>query len=124
MRNAIILVFIAITFLACKKEDFDKSTYRVKNNTSYTFKNVYIKIGTSENNYGSLQPNEISGYQTFESRDYPYIKISTESKDYEFRIIPFDSPPSGTKVSKAATPLTFVVSVNPATNGLDYHFEE
>ncbi|RDC66376.1 hypothetical protein [Adhaeribacter pallidiroseus] len=125
MRYALILAFLAITTLACKKEEFNKSTYRVKNNTPYTFTNVYIKVGTTENDYGRINSQETSTYKKFGSKDYPYIKISSEGKDYEFKILPFEAPPSGTKVSKrAAAPLTFVVDVNSTTNGLDYHFEE
>ena len=128
MKKFVFSTIVSITILACEKEDeFQSHRLRVRNDTPFSLDNVYIKQGDSQHDYGPLQPDEISTYESFIIGDffsYPYIRISTGGKDFEFDIQPTEAPP--TQVNQAEkNPLTGVITVNEhANNALSIYFIE
>jgi hypothetical protein len=130
MRKIALLILATTALIACKEEvntmeEAGLSQLRIRNDTPYLVDNVYVKIGESEQNYGPVEPNEISVYKNFDRSPYPFIKVSIQGQETEFQILPIEGPPVvDNDRNLVSTPLTCVIHVNEQTSGLDLYFIE
>lgn len=121
MKNIIFLILVSFLSFSCKKEKELGAELRLKNDTPFQIESAVIKLGSSENIYGALAPNEVSDYKTFKENTYPYIKLKISNKDIEFKVQPFEAPPAAV-INKPAKPLTCVITYSSVSNSFDLHF--
>jgi hypothetical protein len=82
------LLFFFITFLfacsSCRKNvPTARVTIRIKNTTTLTLNDVKLTYDATSYNYGSLSPNNISAYQTFNQiADDPAIEAKSGGDNF------------------------------------------
>ncbi len=88
-------IFVGITLsLACEKETLSVGEgdvlIRIENNSSYRFKDIFVRGIIGENNYGNLSAGRTSDYKAFtEIYRYAYIKLSINGREYILQPIDF-----------------------------------
>lgn len=70
MKAITIILFgvLALTMMSCKKrEDYGGIMIRIENSTSITLDSLRLRYDTSKYNYGTLEPESVTGYHFFKS---------------------------------------------------------
>jgi hypothetical protein len=102
MKNIFYCIFIfPLLFISCKRDmiifndDIENSSVisiRIKNSSSYDFKNVKIYPGDNAKNFGDVRRGEISAYQNFEEA-FNDMTVTLIINNIEFNHVPGN--PSG-----------------------------
>jgi hypothetical protein len=122
MKKSLLVAFACLALTACKKDRTTDNKFRIQNNTSTTIDSVYVKMGTGENRYGVIQPNQYSVYKSFAVNDRPLIRISSGGQITTLRITLIDNNGGGVS-SPSKQPLNTTCVIEMHNNRYDVHFE-
>ncbi|RSK45635.1 hypothetical protein [Hymenobacter perfusus] len=86
MKHFILLIFLSLGSLlqvSCQKETVtDGVRVRVKNASSYQFKDVHIDTSGGTNDYGRLNAGKETEYAAYtQAYNYAYIKVTIDGRD-------------------------------------------
>ncbi len=83
------ILLLAVVFVACTDRDDDVTlaNIRIKNSSSITFDSV--QIGSEENVYLNIKPDDYSDYQEFEEA-YEFDFVQIEANGETFILQPID----------------------------------
>lgn len=86
MKRTILLIFIVLAVVSCKKTPIEPegpTDVRIFNNTDLTFDNVTVNTSGGEFNFGTVAPHQYSGYHRYE-KAYPKADISLTISGVEY----------------------------------------
>lgn len=87
--NYLKLLYLLIFLSACTPRAGEVQI-RVRNNSIYTFENVYVDTGGGENEYGNISPDSTSYYNTFQfAYRYAYISLQINGNNYVIQPIDY-----------------------------------
>ncbi|WP_200975162.1 hypothetical protein [Echinicola sp. 20G] len=91
MKKLLLLFFYFFIFISCTDDTEPNSVnIRLRNVSSYDFKNIVINTGTGNAELGDLDANHTSSYRAYESAyRYAYIKVEIEGDAYVIQPIDF-----------------------------------
>jgi hypothetical protein len=121
MKKSLLVAFVCLAFTACKKDGTTDNKFRIQNTTSTTIDSVYVKMGTSENRYSVIQPNQYSVYKSFAVNAMPLIRISSGGQTTTLRITLTDNNGGGVS-SPSKQPLSTTCVIEMHNNQFDVHF--
>lgn len=121
MKNLLSLLLLTCLFIACEKES-QPGQLRIQNNTPFEIENAILRMGTSENTYTGISPNQVSEYKPFHDSGYLEGKFRLDNRDLEFKIQPIDQVPDPSVKSKPHPKTTCVLTYNADRKSFDMHF--
>lgn len=118
MKNAVLVIFLLLTFVSCSKDDLanpNEILIRIENTSEFDFKNVIVNTSGGENNYGDLDAHQISDYKIFElAYSYAFIELKIDGEMYTVQ--PIDYVGESTLYTGK---YTYVINANSSGNQYD-----
>jgi hypothetical protein len=121
MKNILILSFIALfSFIGCSKEEVTVTEVqiRIKNTSNMRFTDIKVATGGGEQNYDSLNVNDISAYKTYQfCYRYAFIQLKIDGTTYTLQPIDYVGE---TKFESGK--FTYEINANTTNNILSLNF--
>jgi hypothetical protein len=126
MKKNLLIGLVVLALAACKKEQkpaekLTPNNFRLQNNTTATIDSVYVKMGTSENRYGTIQPAQYSDYKSFAKSAMPLLRISSGGKTTTLQIALTDDNGGGPR-NPVNQPLNTTCVIEVYNNNYSIHF--
>ncbi len=79
-------LFLLVLLASCTTKEVH---IRIRNTSSYTYDSVYVNTSGGTNTYGTITPNTVSDYKTYDfAYSYAYTSLYIDTVNY--RLIPID----------------------------------
>ena len=92
MKKTISLLFIGLALFGCSNNDSALNTeveIRIANISGFDFKDIVLNTSGGERNYGNVDANQISVYNTFDfAYRYAFVELQIDGEIYTVQ--PFD----------------------------------
>lgn len=95
MRKTLLIISIGVLLfgVCCSNDNGSFSNevqIRVKNTSSFEYSDVRVNTSGGENNYGSILPNQLSDYKTYDfAFRYAYVELKIEGETFTLQPIDY-----------------------------------